>query len=458
MLSLVLKLYAANATSGDDNIPSEYAPSSTSYSEVEHSSSNEEPTESGEKTTQTKTYSTSTDKCRCSHSDLSFERCIHHTAAATSGVAQSGTSRSIDYYRKHSRADLKAENRPLRQELHEAAALQLASFVAVTSGSPIEPIDVVNQVVCEAVPESAPAITRTLTFASMPLPMDTMAAGTLGVGSEALRCQGGASQGYRLRWISMVEFHTSGLSLISVCSTISGSICPAVATILCCGHISEASISGFIDSPLSSSFYTRWSSGPDVPGKTLSGSGVDTVANLPPCIYDESGMSSTTYCQSLRRMDINGVIIDVFTGPDLIIHQSEQLLAGMGEWCQTHHAANGLIEAVRNSRVTEREAEEEVMDFVCSKIGSETKQPLLAGNSVYVDLMFLRRYMPRLAALFPHVVVDVSSIKALCMRWFPKDAERAPAKKKTHRAMDDIKESIAELKYMQKAIFKESKR
>ncbi|KAI5081269.1 hypothetical protein GOP47_0004452, partial [Adiantum capillus-veneris] len=164
-----------------------------------------------------------------------------------------------------------------------------------------------------------------------------------------------------------------------------------------------------------------------------------------------------------RILEIACIITDgklqkVLEGPDLIIHQSEQLLAGMGEWCQTHHAANGLIEAVRNSRVTEREAEEEVMDFVCSKIGSETKQPLLAGNSVYVDLMFLRRYMPRLAALFPHVVVDVSSIKALCMRWFPKDAERAPAKKKTHRAMDDIKESIAELKYMQKAIFKESKR
>lgn len=154
----------------------------------------------------------------------------------------------------------------------------------------------------------------------------------------------------------------------------------------------------------------------------------------------------------------DGKLQETLEGPDLIINQSEELLASMGEWCQSHHSANGLIEAVRKSKVTEKEAETKVMEFVRLHTGSETKQPLLAGNSVYVDFLFLQRYMPNLAALFPHVVVDVSSVKALCLRWFPKDAERAPAKKKTHRALEDIKESIAELKYMQKSIFKEAKR
>lgn len=162
-----------------------------------------------------------------------------------------------------------------------------------------------------------------------------------------------------------------------------------------------------------------------------------------------------------RILEIACIITDgklqkMIEGPDLIINQAEELLASMGDWCQTHHTANGLVEGVRKSKVTEQEAEQEVVDFVRRHTGQV--QPLLAGNSVYVDFMFLRKYMPNLASLFPHVVVDVSSIKALCLRWFPKDAERAPVKKKQHRALEDIKESIAELRYMQKTIFKESKR
>ncbi|MBA0817263.1 hypothetical protein Gohar_001844 [Gossypium harknessii] len=71
-----------------------------------------------------------------------------------------------------------------------------------------------------------------------------------------------------------------------------------------------------------------------------------------------------------------------------------------------------------------------------------------------MDFLFLKKYMPDLASLFSHVVVDVSSIRALCMRWYPKDQENAPLKEKKHRAMDDIKESILELKYFKETIFK----
>lgn len=152
----------------------------------------------------------------------------------------------------------------------------------------------------------------------------------------------------------------------------------------------------------------------------------------------------------------DGRLGNIIEGPDLIIKQAEVVLAGMGEWCQEHHTASGLVEGVRKSTLTEGEAEQQVLEFVQKHTGHA--QPLLAGNSVYMDLMFLRKYMPTLAARFSHVLVDVSSVRALCVRWYPKDAERAPGKKQRHRALDDIKESIEELKYLRKAIFRQPQR
>lgn len=139
-------------------------------------------------------------------------------------------------------------------------------------------------------------------------------------------------------------------------------------------------------------------------------------------------------------------------GPELVIHQSKECLDTMGEWCQEHHAASGLTKRVLQSTTTEKDAEEQVINFVKDHVGSQS--PLLAGNSVYVDFLFLKKYMPCLAGIFPHVLVDVSSITALCIRWFPKEKKAAPAKGKRHRAMDDIRESINELKYYKESIFK----
>lgn len=142
-------------------------------------------------------------------------------------------------------------------------------------------------------------------------------------------------------------------------------------------------------------------------------------------------------------------------GPDLVIHQTKECLDEMGEWCQDHHAASGLTEKVIQSTISEKEAEQQVIEFVKRHVGTYT--PLLAGNSIYVDFMFLKKYMPDLAGLFSHVVVDVSSVKALCLRWFPRDNKKAPRKENKHRAMDDIKESIAELKYYKENVFKSPK-
>ncbi|CAA7018393.1 unnamed protein product [Microthlaspi erraticum] len=151
----------------------------------------------------------------------------------------------------------------------------------------------------------------------------------------------------------------------------------------------------------------------------------------------------------------DGSLTKSVEGPDLVVHQTKDCMDKMGDWCQTHHGASGLTEKVLRSQISERQAEQEVIEFVKKHVGSAN--PLLAGNSVYVDFLFLKKYMPDLAALFPHVLVDVSSVKALCFRWFPREKSRAPAKKNNHRAMDDIRESIKELKYYKDTIFKANK-
>ncbi|KAK9281314.1 hypothetical protein L1049_004213 [Liquidambar formosana] len=152
----------------------------------------------------------------------------------------------------------------------------------------------------------------------------------------------------------------------------------------------------------------------------------------------------------------DGKLTKLIEGPDLVIYQTKECLDKMGEWCQNHHAESGLTEKVLRSTTSEQEAEEQVIEFVKRNVGSY--MPLLAGNSVYVDLLFLKKYMPDLASLFSHVLVDVSSVKALCIRWYPRDNRKAPSKENRHRAMDDIKESIAELKYYKENIFKASSR
>jgi len=159
-----------------------------------------------------------------------------------------------------------------------------------------------------------------------------------------------------------------------------------------------------------------------------------------------------------RILEIACVITDgnltkSIEGPELVIHQTKECMDNMGEWCQTHHAESGLTERVLQSTISEHEAEKQVAEFVKKNVGTYYS-PLLAGNSVYVDLLFLKKYMPDLASLFPHVLVDVSSVKALCLRWYPKDKRKAPQKENKHRAMDDIKESIEELKYYKEHIFK----
>ncbi|QDZ19597.1 ribonuclease H-like protein [Chloropicon primus] len=143
-------------------------------------------------------------------------------------------------------------------------------------------------------------------------------------------------------------------------------------------------------------------------------------------------------------------------GPSLVIHQSEDAIAGMNEWSKEHHAKSGLTERVRQSRVTMEEAEAEVLKFVQKH--TEAGRAQLAGNSVHTDYAFLRRYMPRLHAYLDYKLVDVTTVKELARRWFPREFRKRPRKTLQHTAMSDIEESLEELKYYKTRMFKRIKK
>ncbi|KAM8742209.1 small fragment nuclease [Acanthopagrus schlegelii] len=141
-------------------------------------------------------------------------------------------------------------------------------------------------------------------------------------------------------------------------------------------------------------------------------------------------------------------------GPNLIINQPDELLEGMSEWCKEHHGKSGLTQAVRDSKITLEQAEYEFLSFI--RQHTPPGQCPLAGNSVHADKRFLDKFMPQFMYHLHYRIIDVSTIKELCRRWFPDEYKMAPHKKATHRALDDICESIKELQYYRATVFKSS--
>lgn len=131
-------------------------------------------------------------------------------------------------------------------------------------------------------------------------------------------------------------------------------------------------------------------------------------------------------------------------GPVLAVHQDEKTLNAMNDWCKKTHAENGLIERVRASTLTERAAELRTLDFL--KQWVEKGVSPICGNSIAQDKRFLYRYMPELADFFHYRHIDVSTLKELAKRWDP-EILNGFTKQNTHLALDDIRESIAELAY-----------
>ncbi len=138
-------------------------------------------------------------------------------------------------------------------------------------------------------------------------------------------------------------------------------------------------------------------------------------------------------------------------GPVLYVKQSDSLLAGMDDWNTTHHTESGLIDLVRKQGVTEREAELATLEFLKEHTGQRMSP--LCGNSIGQDRRFLVKYMPELEDYLHYRNVDVSTVKELAMRWRP-DVASGYSKKNAHRALDDIKESIEELKHYREHFFR----
>ncbi len=137
--------------------------------------------------------------------------------------------------------------------------------------------------------------------------------------------------------------------------------------------------------------------------------------------------------------------------PSIVVHQDDALLDGMDEWNTTHHGKTGLIDAVRRVGIPEADAEAQTLAFVKQHV-DEGASPL-CGNTIWQDRRFLVRYMPSVEAYLHYRNIDVSTIKELAARWRPEVFGQV-RKEGTHRAMDDIHESIAELRSYRDAFFK----
>ena len=142
----------------------------------------------------------------------------------------------------------------------------------------------------------------------------------------------------------------------------------------------------------------------------------------------------------------------VAEGPDIVCRATKDELAGMPEVVRDMHTRSGLLKRIRSSKTTVAEAEAETLAFVREHCPRKGVHPL-CGNSIGTDRRFLATYMPRLDGHLSYRSVDVSSIKELARRWFPKQYRARPEKAEGHRALADIRESIDELRYWRSSVF-----
>jgi oligoribonuclease len=136
-------------------------------------------------------------------------------------------------------------------------------------------------------------------------------------------------------------------------------------------------------------------------------------------------------------------------GPTFAVHQSDAVLDAMDDWCKKNHGASGIVKRVKGSTVSLEEAEKQTLDFLAQHLMPGASP--LCGNSVHMDRLFISKYMPRLTAFFHYRNVDVSTVKELVKRWYGPEA--VPKKKEKHRALDDILESVEELRHYRQKFF-----
>ena len=139
-------------------------------------------------------------------------------------------------------------------------------------------------------------------------------------------------------------------------------------------------------------------------------------------------------------------------GPDLVIGADADQLAAMGDFVTEMHTKSGLIDAVKTSTVSVAQAEAATLSFLQEHISESGTVPL-SGNSIGTDRRFLQEYMPALESFFHYRNVDVSTLKELARRWRPDVLDALPEKATSHRALDDVRESIAELVHYRSSLF-----
>ncbi|UZE96988.1 oligoribonuclease [Alkalimarinus alittae] len=157
-----------------------------------------------------------------------------------------------------------------------------------------------------------------------------------------------------------------------------------------------------------------------------------------------------------RIIEIATIITDadlniLAEGPVIAVHQPDSVLAQMDEWCTKTHGATGLTQRVKESRVSEAEAERQTIEFIAHYVDKGVSP--LCGNSIGQDRRFLVKYMKELEAFFHYRNLDVSTVKELARRWKPEVASSFK-KKGVHLALDDIRESIGELHHYREHFFK----
>ena len=158
-----------------------------------------------------------------------------------------------------------------------------------------------------------------------------------------------------------------------------------------------------------------------------------------------------------RLIEITALVTDgdlnvLGEGVDVVIHAGEDALSGMIDVVTEMHTRSGLIGEVRSSTIDVAQAEEMVLDYVKTHVPQAKTAPL-AGNSIATDRGFIARDMPALDDYLHYRMIDVSSIKELCRRWYPRIYYGQPEKGLVHRALADIHESIRELKFYRRAAF-----
>jgi len=145
----------------------------------------------------------------------------------------------------------------------------------------------------------------------------------------------------------------------------------------------------------------------------------------------------------------------VAEGPDLVVHANAEQLAQMGAFVTEMHTKSGLLSLIEASTISLADAEARTLAFIQAHVPEAQTVPL-CGNSIGTDRRFLQEYMPSLEAYFHYRNVDVSTIKELAKRWYPEVLAGLNEKSSTHRALDDVRESISELAYYRASLFRES--